>query len=316
MRPELRLLWSLPLLLAGCSTEAGPTTTSIGEVRAVRSDGTPLSFAQPPRQLVPVNAAALEYLAALVEPERIAALPSQATTYSSAPLDEEPWRSLPTFSEYSAEVLLAHEPELVVTHAWQDPIASAFLRDQGVGVAVLPELLDLETLRRTIRSLGALLQADERAEALVADLDRRIAALRAAAPEPPPRAIVYTNYGTGGWTAGSGTPEDLVMQLAGLRNLAAEAGFHGHVETDLEALIRYDPELVIVCAAGEGTELSGTRAYLDQEPSLRDLRFVREGRIVVLPVRLYSTASHHVVEAAEEVVAQSARFPVREPSTR
>ena len=38
------------------------------------------------------------------------------------------------------------------------------------------------------------------------------------------RVLVYSNYGAGGATAGSGTTWDLILQASGLRNAAAEAG--------------------------------------------------------------------------------------------
>jgi iron complex transport system substrate-binding protein len=305
-----RILPLLALLAAtACHREGEELARDRGEIVALRRDGSPLCFEAPPQRLVPANAAALEFLAALVGPERIAAMPEQALRYSSAPLSESAWSALPTFAQYSAEVLLAYEPELVVTHAWQDPVTSAFLREQGIGVAVLPELASFEVLRSTLLSLGELLHASARAEELVAELEARVAALSARREDPPPRVLVYTNYGTGGWTAGLGTPENLTLSLLRWRNLAAEAGFRRHAETDLEALLRFDPDWIVVCASGEGTELSGTRQYLEQEPALRSLTAVQTGRILVLPVRLYSTASHHVVEAAEVLASQLTHHP-------
>lgn len=53
------------------------------------------------------------------------------------------------------------------------------------------------------------------------------------------------------------------------------------------------------------------RTYLEGEPLLAHLAALRNRRIVVLPVRLYSTTSYHVLDAAEEIRAQVALVEAR-----
>jgi iron complex transport system substrate-binding protein len=266
-------------------------------------------FEEPPDRLLPANASALDLVAVLVGPERLCAVPETAGGYASVRVDEEPWRSLPELVQYRAEEVLALEPELVIVHAWQDPETTRLLRRAGVPVVELPDVFEVEVLLAVVRSLGGILHADERAAALAAEIEARCERLAARAPNVAPRAMYYSNYGTGGWTAGAGTAEDLVMRLAGLRNAAAEAGITKHGQIDLERLLALDPDVMIVCALGEDSELSTTRTYLGSEPVLRGLRAVRDERILLLPVRLYSSTSHHMLAAAEELADQLARLP-------
>lgn len=294
----------LALALSLCACDRGARSARRFELRALGRDGAALHYDATPGRILAANAAALDYLAALVEPGSFVALPETAATYSSVPMDAPGWSGLPELVDYTAEAVLTFEPELVVAHAWQDANATRVLRSAGVGVVELPDVVELEDAYSILRALGELLHASERAEREIATLEARRAALAQRVPAAKPSALVYSNFGTGGWTAGAETAEDLVLRLAGLENAAQRAGLAKHEPIDVERLLAIDPEVLVVCASGEDSELSGTRAYLAGEKLLQPLRALKSGRVVVLPVRLYSTTSQHVLDAAEAVRAQ------------
>jgi iron complex transport system substrate-binding protein len=291
-----------PLAVAGCSDGSSSAAAPGPLVRAFGRGGEPLRYDAPPSRILPTNAAALDFVAALVGPERVVALPETAATYSIVPVGEAPWRDKPTLVDYTAEKVLALDPGLVVAHAWQDANATAILRRAGVGVVELPDVTEFEHLALVLRALGDLLHAEERAEEEIAALEARREALVAGRPARARSALFYSNFGAGGgWTAGAGTVEALILRLAGLDNAAADAGIEGHPQVDLEQLLSLAPDLLIVPASGEDSEFSATRAFLDGEPLAQELEAVRAGRLIVLPVRLYSTASQQILDAAEAI---------------
>ena len=104
--------------------------------------------------------------------------------------------------------------------------------------------------------------------------------------------------GDGGWIAGSNTTHHEMITLAGLRN-AAE-GRSDYVRASFEDLITYDPDFIVVGDIGSGTET--TSALLRTEPTLADLRAVREDRILRVPARLISSSSQEIVTGAEFLV--------------
>ena len=55
---------------------------------------------------------------------------------------------------------------------------------------------------------------------------------------------------------------------------------------------------------------------LRSEPALATLAAVADDRIVVLEPWLYTTLSHHLVDAAEEVFAQTERWAPMNPRHR
>lgn len=286
-RLALALLAALGAVLAACGG-GGPVAPGTG------GPGDPDA-----RRLLPTNAAAVEFLVDLAGTDEVVGLPYTALEFCCVDLGDLPER-VPTFTEFSAEVLLSFAPDLVVVSPWQNIDAVDRLEEAGVEVVVLPAVEGLEDVRRGLVEVGAALGADARAAALLADLDGRVAALTervAARPGLRPRALSYTNYGSGGWGAGAGTTAALVMELAGLDNALAETGRTGHDAVDLEQLLDLDPDLYVVSKPSETYGV--TRAYLEGEAALAGTRAVAGGAIAEVPANLYSTTSHHLVRAAE-----------------
>ena len=77
-----------------------------------------------------------------------------------------------------------------------------------------------DDVRRQIREVAAVIGEPERGEALVADIDRRLARISVDANRPPLRAIILR---PNGFTVGPGSLVDEILRRAGMTNLAAAA---------------------------------------------------------------------------------------------
>lgn len=262
------------------------------------------------RRVVPANTAAAEFLAVLLGdrgPERIVALPEQVDDYSCFDFETGAWAVLPRFSRYTAEALIVLAPDLVVTHAWQAAETTAILRSHGVQVVVLEstESRGYDGIRASLGVLADRLALSPEWKGVLAALDARVAKLReSSGPRSKLRALVYSNDGTGGWTAGAGTTADAMIRLAGLQDAAADAGLKGHVALDFERLITIDPDVIVVGAPSRGEGESATKSVLVGAKELAGISAVRGGRIVVLSGALMSTDSPFLVDAAEKLAAE------------
>lgn len=260
-----------------------------------------------PTRLVATTARAIDFLAALCDPDEIAGFPEQALEYATLePEKEAALAGAGRFYAYTAEPVLRLGPDLVVADLWQSADTHARLVESGVPLLVLPELVDWNDVRQTVLALGHLLDRDARAEALVGDTETRLAALAARAAERPRlRALTYSNFGSKGFTAGRGTSVHEILILAGLENAVAADGRDGHLEITFEELLRLDPDVIVVSAplntpvSHTGDRGGASEAILKGEPSLANLRAVRTGSIVVLPAGLFACNSHRMVRAAE-----------------
>jgi len=194
-----------------------------------------------------------------------------------------------------AEEILALSPDLVVLGAHAPRATAEALRRLGLRVHVVGLADDLAGAKAEIRSLARALGEDARGEAMVAELEARIAALAAAAK--PHRAAVLL---AGGWTAGQGTMADALLGAVGVENMAARAGLRGHGALRLEELVAADPDLLVVEDAGDaGASLS---AALLAHPVLARGR----ARVLRMPARLWACPDLALADAAA-LVAEASR---------
>ena len=297
------------------AADRAAAVTADGAPRRIElPDGRMLQLSGRPSAVLPAAAGSVDVLVALLDPVDLAGMPAQARRYSGLRNPRSPYLALPSFAAYEAERVLALQPDLVFAHEWQSPDTTARLREAGVEVVVLDDPTDWEGVAAQMRLLGQILGGDaqERAEQLLADYELRIAALREQHPPEPLGALAYSNGGAGS-VAGADTSVDEILRLAGLRNLAGEAGRSGYSGLSFEELIVIDPDVFVVGGEADAQGVGGTAAVLRCEPALAGLSAVVDDRIVVLEPWLYTTLSHHMVDAAEEVAAQTQRWAPTTP---
>ena len=257
-----------------------------------------------PKRVLAGNASLLDGLVALLDPSRMPALPSTAFEYSV--LKDEPgeWADVPLQESFEAEAILAPEPDLVVVHGYQAGSTIDRVLERGVPVVVMPIVETWKECLASLTTLARLVDEEARGAELIAGLETRRRELQAASVRTGLRVLPYGNYGAGGSTAGSGTTWQVMIELAGMRNAATEAGLVGHPSIDFEQILAIQPDFFLI-GMSDGQEASSAEAILRDEPSLQSLDAVREGRFLRLPESLYSTASHHMLTAAERIAEQA-----------
>ena len=230
------------------------------------------SAACAPRKIVSTFLCTDEYVWRLVPHAEIAALSFEASDRRpvvSTIADAVTREGVPAIRP-SAETVLKFKPDLVVMYAGTMPQLHAQLARTHVAVLDVPWANSLADVRSVTKMLGEKLGARDRAKALLAEMDRKIADAKAHAPHPPVRTLIYEPNGyssTGGMT-------DEIMALAGLKNVASDLGPTRLSTLPVETVIARAPELVIL--SGDPREQNG-RAYLVQHhPALRAL----DGRAV------------------------------------
>src|SRR5690606_1328838 len=111
----------------------------------------------------------------------------------------------------------------------------------GIPVEEFAPETSFDDIRGNLRRMGELLGQPRRAEALVADLDRQLAAVRADGHDGMTAAPYYANS----YTSGGDTLVDAVISLAGLANIATQLGYAGMTRLPLELLVLADPDILV-----------------------------------------------------------------------
>ena len=141
-----------------------------------------------------------------------------------------------------AEEVLALKPDLVIRSYGGGPGAAAFFARAGVPVLQLGYAEDIAGVRAGLVEVARGLGEAERGEALAAEMDRRLAALRRAGGR---REALYMT--SGGVTTGPGTLIDELLRAAGHRNFQQEPGWR---PIPLERLAYERPDLVAAAFYG------------------------------------------------------------------
>ncbi len=257
--------------------------------------------AAPPQRIVAGSVFATEVLLAIAPRERIAAVHVLAADprYS---LVADAVSGLPRVGA-EPEQLLAAQPDLVVCDPFTRPETLALLDAADVPVVRTADAASFADVAANVRRVGSLCHLEREAERLVTDMERRLATLAERAAEIADWRVI--NLDGALHTHGRGSLFEAVATAAGARCLAAERGVGPFRKLDLEALLAWQPDALVVGGVESAGELP---AWLRQQPGLSALECVRARRVVQVPGPLLGTTSHLLVGAVEQLQAQLLRW--------
>jgi iron complex transport system substrate-binding protein len=156
----------------------------------------------------------------------------------------------------------------VIIASFSAPELRALISARGVQVLEFDNFSGFADYRRHVRAVATAVDARPAAEALLATMDRRLAALAARRPADPPTAI---SWGDGFAATGATTFADIAAAI-GLVNLPEQQGLSGHVPVAIEQLVAWDPAVIVItcpAAAARRPRLPRRRGRLRRRPRPR-----------------------------------------------
>lgn len=297
MGANLRLVAAVALLLAASSVAGGALSAE-----GVAAEGAPAVAERPtpPRRIVSTNLTSDEILLALEPATEIVALSAFADDPQVSNVVEQA-RAIPHRVRGDAERILALEPGVVFAFPFGQAETEALLRQAGIPVVHVPGASTVAEIRDNVRRIGRVVGREKRAEALIEQMDATIARVQRRIAGARRPGVLYWN--TGGFTAGAGTLPDALLELAGGRNVAAEAGIEGHAPVPMERVLALDPEVVLVVdyRADERKREVVPPPRIADDPLWQDVEAVREGRVRYVPERHLLSSSHHAARAVVDI---------------
>jgi iron complex transport system substrate-binding protein len=200
--------------------------------------------------------------------------------------------------------LAALDPDLIVTQELCDVcavsyeiVATAAKRLRGDPRVVSLEPNTLEDVFANIRTLGELTGTGDAANALVAALEARIAALRATPRATRPRTLIV-EWADPPFTGGHWTPG--LVEIAGGASVLGFPGARSQTVT-WDAIAAADPDVVILAPCGYDLAQGRLAAHeLRSNPVWAGLRAVREHRAFILDGNAYvNRPGPRLVDTAE-----------------
>lgn len=164
----------------------------------------------------------------------------------------------------SAEQLLVINPDLVVGMPASGSAPLVALPRNHYALLDVPHANHPDDIYRAIRQTAAAVGHAERGAALIADMQRDLAALPS-----PGRGRVAAYYQRRGYMTGTGTLVDDLMTRVGLVNLAATLGKPPLAQVSLEEIVAADPDFLIVESATDTVTDQGSEML--HHPALKHI---------------------------------------------
>lgn len=222
---------------------------------------------QRPQRIVSLNLCADQYLLALADPGQIVAL----TRFARDPEMSANASKAGAFrtSSGAAEDVLSLHPDLILAAPGRRRETMAQLRGRQIATLDVAPAESYTEIVAQVRSVAAAVGHPERGEALIADMDRRLAAV----PHDAGRDGTAAYYQRRGFLTGTGTLIDDLMARVGLRNLAGRLGKPALARVGLEELALARPDYLIVETATDRVMDQGTEML--HHPLLAPIRRLR-----------------------------------------
>jgi len=189
-----------------------------------------------------------------------------------------------------AEEIFLMKPDLVVAGTYSTRATVGLLRRIGIRVEEFAPEQSLDDVRSNIARMGEILGRPERANELVAELDRQLTRLNDKGPSGQVVATYYANS----YSSGAGTLVDAVIKASGLTNLAASIGLTGTAKLPLEVLVLSRPDLLADGEAGYATPALAGETFA--HPAYRAL--AEDTASVAVPAKYTICGAPFTAEAA------------------
>lgn len=255
--------------------------------------GVEIEIPAAPQRIVAGSVLTAEVLLAAGAADRIAAIHRTAMDLRYSAVADEV-RSFPRHTTGDPEDILSHEPDLVLTDSFTKAETQMLLEAAGVTVLRTATFNSLADLQNNMRAIGYATGLDSEVEALIQTMQAELEEV--AAGNERRRGWRVLDLNAAMYTSGKGSTLDDLLKYVGARNVATENAVGEYLRVDVEQVLGWDPDVLIVPAAAE--EQDAEKQRILQDPGLRVLRCVQEDRILFVPGALLGSTSHHVAEAA------------------
>ncbi|MET0241425.1 MAG: ABC transporter substrate-binding protein [Sphingobium sp.] len=219
-----------------------------------------------PKRVVSLNLCSDQYLLALADRSQIAGLTRNAANADMSAAAAQT-RGLPILKG-SAEEVLAIDPDLVVGVPARRSGIMSVLASEDYPMVDLKPADSYADIVAQIREVAKAVGHVERGEALIARMDRDLAAIPHAG-----RGKVAAYYQRRGFLTGTGTLIDDLMIRLGLVNLAGKLGKPVLSQMTLEEMMVARPDYLIVESATDRVVDQGTEML--HHPLLKDIKRLR-----------------------------------------
>lgn len=294
------------LLAAGCK-QPEPERKPAPQAYAYSvkdSQGYEINFMQKPQRIISLSISTDEILIDLVEAKRIVALTYLSDDAGISNITAKAKSVQGRVQQANAEALLAMQPDLLLIPDFVSKEEIDLLRRMQLNVYVYKTPATLEEIKQSIRNIGAAVGEPERAQDMLAQMERHLAAVTAKLGEiqPDKRKTVVFMRSNGAYYRRDMTFNDICRQ-AQVKNALDELDYDKPFIASQEEIVRLNPDVFIL--AGWNYDGQHDQKQMEEslltDPTYSGVKAIKNKAVYTLPaVHLLST-SQYIVDAIEDM---------------
>lgn len=198
-------------------------------------------------------------------------------------------------ADANVEIIMMLQPDLVLAgHLEIQGKIVKNLEDKGLTVVAL-DPKNIIDLYRTIRTVGKITGNVERADAVAAEMEKKINAVRERVRDLPRVKVYYEVWHDPLISVGPGTWIHDMIELSGGRNIF-ENSRTSYPQISTEAVIQLNPEVIILTQ-----ENQATMGKIIDRPGWSSIQAVRDGKIFYINGNLFNRPGPRIAEGFEEL---------------
>lgn len=288
------------LLLSGC----GKVQPNSHLRQVVDDTGQSVSLPSHPSRIVSLTYGTDEILLGLVDTSRVTALSKYAGNPDISFVTKEEAAAVGRKADLNAESIMAMKPDLVIASTAVSPQLVSLLRQSGVPVYVSLVAANWDEMEEKVRGVAKAVHEEEAGESMVQDMEDKRAALEeklsAIGPSDERCALGLSFRGILGK---KGTLFSEVLAMAHVKDGAARydvpKGTNAYLS--LEILPEIDPDVILlpVWKVKAGDDEKEFAREIMENPAYRDVKAVKNGRLIPFPEKCKYVMSQHITDAME-----------------
>jgi len=255
--------------------------------------GNDFTLDKKPEKIASLTLGTDEVLLDLVGPERLVGVTYLVDDKTTSNIADRPeLAQIKARLQDDPEQVIALAPDLLFVGSFTKPEVIDQIKQAGINVYVVGNFTSIAAMEQNILTIGKLVGEDAKAQAMVDDMDKKLAAiadkLKAAPAEKP--SVLY--LAAEGWSAGKDTTVDDIIAKAGGTNAASMLTDWNQISP--EKVVELNPDVVILSPYVTDQDFVKNPAY-------KDLAAVKNNRVAAPTDAHLSATSQYIVLAVEDV---------------
>lgn len=201
--------------------------------------------------------------------------------------------------ESNIETLIELEPDFVIAADWMKKDVLSQIEEVTENLFIYKTPKTFNEQKQLIKELAMLLKVENKGNEIVKDMEERLDILQKKIKSKyngeKPKILLYTSYES---TAGTNSSfQDIVNVIYGL-NSASLAGIENSEKISKEKVIEIDPDIIVVPVWSD-EKSSKFADFIKNDISFKNLKAVKNDRIIVVPYSVTSPTSQYMIDGIE-----------------